>query len=357
MISFYPGPSQTVAELKTFLAEAADSGILTVNHRSSTFTDLYGQMVSLLREKLDIPSSYRIMTASSATECWEIIGQSFISLVSFHAFNGAFGQKWYEYRTKLSPNTLAYAFPIHRMLGIHAIEPLARQSSVICLTQNETSNGTQLKNRLLKKIRTRFQDAIICVDATSSMAGIRLDWLSADIWFASVQKCFGLPAGLAVLICSPRAIQKAQELLHQQHYNSLVAMAKMAEVRQTTHTPNVLNIFLLKKVMETREPIDKIAHKIKHRADKLYGSLIKMKYECLVADKRLRSDTVIAVKDKTERIAFLKKEALQHGFLLGNGYGKWKDNTLRIANFPAISDENMEALLRFFNIYSSYSNL
>ncbi|MCS6833471.1 MAG: aminotransferase class V-fold PLP-dependent enzyme, partial [Flammeovirgaceae bacterium] len=187
----------------------------------------------------------------------------------------------------------------------------------------------------------------ICVDATSSMAGIQLDWLSADIWFASVQKCFGLPAGLAVLICSPRAIQKAQELQHLQHYNSLVFMARMAEVYQTTYTPNVLNIFLLKKLMQTREPIDKVAHKIKQRADILYQTLLRMGYTCLIADRRLRSDTVIALKDHPEKITFLKKTALQEGFLLGNGYGKWKENTFRIANFPAISDEAMEKLLAF----------
>ncbi|MDW8288121.1 MAG: aminotransferase class V-fold PLP-dependent enzyme, partial [Flammeovirgaceae bacterium] len=187
----------------------------------------------------------------------------------------------------------------------------------------------------------------ICVDATSSMAGIQLDWLSADIWFASVQKCFGLPAGLAVLICSPRAIQKAQELQHLQHYNSLVFMARMAEVYQTTYTPNVLNIFLLKKLMQTREPIDKVAHKIKQRADKLCQTLLRMGYTCLIADRRLRSDTVIALKDHPEKITFLKKTALQEGFLLGNGYGKWKENTFRIANFPAISDEAMEKLLAF----------
>jgi phosphoserine aminotransferase len=57
---------------------------------------------------------------------------------------------------------------------------------------------------------SKIPDALIAVDATSSMAGVELDWQSADIWFASVQKCFGLPAGMAVMVCSPRALQYAE---------------------------------------------------------------------------------------------------------------------------------------------------
>ena len=35
----------------------------------------------------------------------------------------------------------------------------------------------------------------------------------------------------------------------------------------------------------------------------------------------------------------------------GNGYGAWQRNTFRIANFPAILDEEYEELKRFFLHY------
>ncbi|GAB4338057.1 MAG: alanine--glyoxylate aminotransferase family protein [Flammeovirgaceae bacterium] len=347
MLSFYPGPSKIYPQISSWMSEAVASGMLSVNHRSSTFTELYAQMVKTMREKLDVPSIYQIMVASSATECWEIIAESFITEISLHIFNGSFGEKWYEYRQKIAPNALKYEFPIHRMVGVNGIEAFANQSQLICLTQNETSNGTQISNRLLKKIRKRYPHALLCVDATSSMAGIELDWLSADIWFASVQKCFGLPAGMAVMICSQKALEKAQTLGHSNHYNSLIFMHEMAKKNQTPFTPNVLNIFLLNKVLQERKPIKQISHHLKKRADVLYESLMRMGYQILEADSRLRSDTVLTVKGKKEKIEEIKALAQKEGILLGNGYGKWKENTFRIANFPAITDEECEILMSF----------
>jgi len=107
MISFYPGPSQIYLQVKDFMLEAADSGILSANHRSPEFVDLSKECQQLIRKKLDIPSNYSIFYTSSATECWEIISESFIDASSLHIFNGAFGEKWYQYRKKIMPNAFA----------------------------------------------------------------------------------------------------------------------------------------------------------------------------------------------------------------------------------------------------------
>jgi hypothetical protein len=45
----------------------------------------------------------------------------------------------------------------------------------ICLTQNETSNGTQISNEIIGEFRTRNPQSLIAVDATSSRAGVALD--------------------------------------------------------------------------------------------------------------------------------------------------------------------------------------
>ena len=59
--------------------------------------------ITLLKEKLDIPKDYTIFFTSSATECWEILAQSLIVTRSFHIYNGAFGEKWYDYTLRLKP--------------------------------------------------------------------------------------------------------------------------------------------------------------------------------------------------------------------------------------------------------------
>lgn len=80
--------------------------------------------------------------------------------------------------------------------------------------------------------------------------------------------------------------------------------------------------------------------------------LIKNGYSPLIQNANVRSYTVLGVKDNPERIAQIKKGAKQQGLLLGNGYGNWKSNTFRIANFPAITEEEFEQLKDFLSKYS-----
>jgi len=348
MISFYPGPSKVVPELKGYLGEAYESGILQVNHRSPEFVALMKRTVALLHEKLDIPKQYRIFFTSSATECWEIVGESFLHRTSLHLYNGAFGEKWFQYRKKLMSNALSLPYHFNRLPSLNQLRQFT-DIGMLCLTQNETSNATQIRNRRISKLKKMFPNALTCVDATSSMAGQQLDWLAADIWFASVQKCFGLPAGLAVMVCSPRAVELAQSEGQNLHYNSLAFQAEMGEKFQTTYTPNMLNIFLLGKVMEARPPIAEVSKKLENRMVLFNEWLTHHGYQLLVGTARVRSFTLTAVKGKPEKVEAIKKAAKEKGLLLGNGYGIWKPNTFRVANFPAITDAELERLKGFLN--------
>ncbi|MBX2842083.1 MAG: aminotransferase class V-fold PLP-dependent enzyme [Flammeovirgaceae bacterium] len=350
MISFYPGPSKVYPQVKDFMAEAYDSGILSVNHRSLEFVEVSKKVIQLMQDKLNIPNEFTIFFTSSATECWEIIGQSFIDLYSFHLYNGAFGEKWMEYRKKLMPNASGLNFNPQKTIGINKLKQIVNPD-LICLTQNETSNATQVKNKTIGKIKKQFRDALICVDATSSLAGIELEWRNADIWYASVQKCFGLPAGLGVMICSKRAVNKAQELNNNQHYNSLPFLTEKMKDFQTTYTPNVLSIYLLMKVMEMVPNIEKVHNKTKARALEMNKFLIKNGYSPLIQNANVRSYTVLGVKDNPDRITQIKKAAKKAGLLLGNGYGNWKSNSFRIANFPAVTDEEFDQLKGFLSNY------
>ena len=145
MISFYPGPSRTYDEIPNYVKDAHRKGILSMNHRSEEFMALCQKTIKLLKEKLSIPSDYTIFFTSSATECWEIIAQSLISKTSFHYYNGSFGEKWFDYTKRLVPGATGISFEEEKILLIPANKT---DSNFICLTQNETSNGTELSPSL-----------------------------------------------------------------------------------------------------------------------------------------------------------------------------------------------------------------
>jgi phosphoserine aminotransferase len=347
MISFYPGPSRLYSRIPEFMQEACEKGVLSVNHRSPEFVEISRRLIHLFKEKLEVPQEYTLFFTSSATECWEIIAQSIIEEKSYHLFNGAFGEKWLEYTRKLHTKSAGKQFGLEEELdpGQFAVPA---DVELIAITQNETSNGTEVSNNSLSLYRQKYPEKLIAVDATSSMGGVFLDFQQADIWFASVQKCFGLPAGMAVMVCSPKAIQKALQLGENSHYNSMISMVERMNDFQTTYTPNVLNIFLLMKVLEMVPGIQETDRRIRAQAAHWYDLLKGLKEtELLVKKEGLRSGTVIAIKGTEELISKLKKEAKSAGLLLGNGYGNWKANTFRIANFPAIETEEFNKLKDF----------
>jgi len=192
----------------------------------------------------------------------------------------------------------------------------------------------------------------LAVDATSSMGGIYLDFNGADIWFASVQKCFGLPAGLGILVCSPAAVKRIKEQNEKDHYNSLMFMHEMMEKWQTPFTPNVLGIYLLKKVLKAREGIE-ITNKIICNRQEDWIKFFKGsdRLRMLIQNPEVHSRTVLAVSGDPQHIEKVKSNAKKKGLLLGEGYGTLKKDTFRIANFPAIKKKEIKELMKFLISY------
>ncbi|WP_210463769.1 aminotransferase class V-fold PLP-dependent enzyme [Rufibacter roseolus] len=349
MLNFYPGPSQVYPEVRDYLTMAYDEGILSIPHRGERFVQMMRDLVGLVRNRLNIPQDYYIFFTSSATECWEILAQSLTPHKSLHLYNGAFGEKWYQYAKRLRPDCYGQAFGLEEVLDVPNI-PVEDDTDLICVTQTETSNGTHVSMNTLLKLQNQFKDPLLAVDATSSMAGANLKFIRADIWFASVQKCFGLPAGMGVLVCSPRTIQRAKGLNDRRHYNSLVFLHEKMLNYQTAYTPNVLNLYLLKRVMEHRPLIKNIDQHLAQRAQDLYTFFEELtEMQLLVENPEVRSLTVVAVKGPDRWIAEAKRIAATQGITLGNGYGPWAKNTFRIANFPAIADSDYDVLRNFIS--------
>ena len=346
MISFYPGPSRVNDNIPKYVKDAYRKGVLSMNHRSPEFIELSKKTISLLKNRLNIPGDYTVFFTGSATECWEIIAQSLITKKSTHIYNGAFGEKWLDYTKRLKPSSQGYKFNLDQLPDPKKIN--FKTSEVICLTQNETSNGTQLTNEIISLIKKNNPTALIAVDATSSMAGIALEFKSADIWFASVQKCFGLPAGLGIMICSPAVIARAKKIGEAKHYNSLTFINDMMQKWQTPFTPNVLGIYLLKCVLKKMKNITMVDDKVRKRQKewlRFFNSSTNIRL--LPKNQNVLSSTVIAVKGKPNLIQKIKKKAKISGLILGEGYGELKVTTFRIANFPSLKRAEITKLMSF----------
>ncbi len=345
-LNFYPGPSKLYPQVKEILGQAYDSGILSCNHRSPEGMELISEAIQITKQHLNIPSDYHLYFTSSATECWEIVSQSLLRGKVQFLYNGAFGKKWFKYAV-LNPSSgsnlqlRGSRFEINQTIANIEIDP---DNDCICAVSNETSNGTQIANNELDTLRKNHPKALICLDATSGLGGRDFDIKNADVWFASTQKCFGLPAGLGLLIVSPRTIEKAIEINDKNYYNSLLFIHENFQKSQTHYTPNMLGIYTLKNLLTRLDNCKVIAKKNKIRASYIYQSISEIPHlQPLVNNPDSRSETVISClhPDPKALISTFKAK----GITLGKGYGEWLDTTFRIANFPAILDEEYQILL------------
>ena len=351
MISFYPGPSRVHDEIPKYVKDAFAAGIMSINHRSDDFVSMSEKTIKLLKQKLNIPRNYTVFFTSSATECWEIIAQSVVTDKSYHLYNGSFGQKWFDYTKRIHPLAEPLPFNVNEKLDPKKLI-FDLKEGIICVTQNETSNGTQVSNAIIRAIKKNNPSYLLAIDATSSMAGIDLDFKSADIWLASVQKCFGLPAGLGLMVCSPQAIERVKTINEKNHYNSLTFMTEMMDKWQTPFTPNVLGIYLLMRVLENTEAIKTTHDLIEERYNKWINFLKSRKnIRHFVSEEAVQSYTVIPVTADEQTIAAIKKSAKNEGILLGEGYGNYKPVTFRIANFPALKEKEIKTLMKFLEKY------
>lgn len=351
MITFAPGPSKVYDSLPIYLNDAYQEGILSANHRSSAFMKLYQETEQLMRTKLHMPDDYKLLFTSSATENWEIISQSIVERASFHIYSGSFGKKWIEFAKHILPASTGLKIEANQSIDVPSLQ-IGEEFDLFAITQNETANASQVPMSVIEAIKEQFPEKMIAVDTTSSMAGIELDFSLADIWYASVQKCFGLPAGLGILILSPKAIEKSERKGERGRYNSLSFMLENANGYQTHYTPNVLGIYLLNRVLKDIPSIQQIDATLRSRMSRLENCIAQTKtLRMLVDNADTRSTTVMAIAGTEELITQVKKDAEKVGMQMGGGYGPLKPTSFRIANFPAITDDEFDALLEFLKKY------
>ncbi|MFN8414956.1 MAG: aminotransferase class V-fold PLP-dependent enzyme [Cytophagaceae bacterium] len=348
MLNFYPGPSKLHASIEEDMQQALRSGILSMNHRSKAFSHLYQTTEIVAQEVFHLPSGYKVYFTSSATECWEIIAQSFPNYTFTHIYNGAFGNKWKQVSEALGRKVQANSYSFEEPIPA-SFYSSSQENSILCLTQVETSNGSCIPSSKFGSIRTNWK-GLIAVDATTSMAGVETDFSMADIWFASVQKCFGLPSGLAVLVVSPRVEETLKDVTSA-HYNDLKNIIANGQQFQTTHTPNILGIYLLKQRLAGLSMELPYARVVAQMND-INRFFEKSTFSPIISEKEYQSPTVLTLKASSEaelKDLFQRAEAAK--IILGKGYGEWKSNTFRIANFPAHTKEDIGQLISFFSAF------
>lgn len=347
---FTPGPTALYFTAEEHIKTALKTGICSTSHRGQQFKDIYKECSDNLRKLMDIPEDYHVLITSSANESWERIIQSCVKEESYHVSMGAFSQRFAQISTKLGRTAHELIVENGTVPDFDAIDvPATAELITICL--NESATGASFPMETIQAVREKYPDKLIAIDGVSGVPVLPVDFKMIDTLYFSVQKAFGLPAGLGIWIVNDRCLQKAEEMAAAGtvigSYHRLPEMVGRSRAFQTAETPNILGIYTLAKV--SADMLEKGLLAIRREID--YKSAILNRaieshpqLHHFVKNEVHRSKTVKVMQtdfDSSILIDFLKKKNVH----VGTGYGSYKSGQIRIANFPTHSKEQMEMLV------------
>lgn len=344
---FIPGPVKVNEDVLQQLARP------TVGHRGKEYAQLQEETVDMVRKVLFTEQNVFLST-SSASGIWEAAIRNCVGPDEkvLCTCCGAFSDKWASVARSCGGQVdelkVDWGKPV---LSEMIDEKLAGgKYAAITLVHNETSTGlTNPVDEIAEMMKEKYPDVLVLVDSVSGMVGLplRFDELGWDVAFASVQKAFAIPPGLAVAAVSDRALEKSKTIPNRGYYFNFELWAKSAAKNQTLVTPNIPHIMALNYQCQKllAEGMENVWARHKRMAE-FVRSWAKEKFE-LFCDEKYASNTLTAIKNTRGINVAQTISAIQekHNTIFGNGYGKLKEETFRIAHMGDITLDDLKELL------------
>ncbi len=339
-----PGPTEVSQQI---LQEQAR---FMIGHRSKDFTALYEGITNKLAKFFELTPEYKpTVTTSSGTLWFDIVGRSVVKNKALVCVNGAFSQRFGEIIRGCGKQADWIDIEWGKAAKPEAIAPKLESGEydtlVVC--QNETSTGVRSPvHEIGKMVRKDYPDVMFVIDSVSSLAGDKLipSEIGCDVIFASTQKCFALPPGLAVALVHDRAIERAKQVPNRGGYTDMAEIFEFEKKHQTPYTPNISLLYALDKRMDLllAETYNKVYQRHKDMAE--YTQAWAKKHFAMFPEEGYSSVTVSCVKNTQNKdVADLNKKLAEKGLNISNGYGKLADKTFRIGHMgewtlPEIKD-------------------
>jgi aspartate aminotransferase-like enzyme len=345
---FVPGPVDVAPEVLAAQAKPM------IPHRSKEFEALFKRTEEKARKVFY--TQYRVFQGTHSGSGMQEAGmRNFVQDTVLCCVNGAFAERWYqvavsngkqadrldvEWGMVVTPDRLADALK-------------KKHYEAVAIIHNETSTGAENPVKELAAVTHEVSpDTLVMVDAVSSLGGtlIDMDGWGIDYLLTSSQKCFALPPGLSLAAANDRAMKKAENVTNRGWYFDLVLMEKHRLKDSTPMTPVMPLIYALDVGLDRM-----LAEGLENRFAR-HAAMAKRTQSWAIehgmnpmSPEPYRSKTVSTIQNSHGwDISALNKFLLQRGMRIANGYGIWKDKTIRIAHMGEIQMNDVEALLAAF---------
>lgn len=332
---FLPGPTEVDLELREIMATPL------VGHRSAGFVAATQQVCAKLKSLFQT-TAHAAFETCPATALMEAAVRNLVPHggLTLHLAGGAFSERWAKisgYCGRKPESLTAPWGSAHDPQQLRERLQKGQKPAAVMITHNETSTGVlQPLRELAAVVRECAPDAMVCVDAVTSLAGADLpfDAWGIDIAFAGTQKCLALPPGLTVFALSERAMKAAANVPDRGFLFDFVRAVPETVSGKPLATPCVPLVFALLRQLERIEKETNAARFARHLAMRaaMQAWAQQNAIEPFVKSEAARSPTVSCFFASGRDVKAMAERASNAGYKIDQGYGDLKGKTFRIGH-------------------------
>jgi len=343
---FIPGPTNIPETLR----KACD--MPTIDHRSSLFPDILQPVLAGVKRVLKTETGAAIVFPGTGTGGWEAAISNTLSPGDkvLAADFGMFSAKWIEMCRRHGLEVQVVAAPWGAALPVAAFaEILAADTGheirAVLATHNETATGVRSDIAGLRAaMNAAGHPALLFVDGVSSIASMdfRMDDWGIDVAITGSQKGFMLPAGLAIVGVSQKAIAAMERAKLPRFYFDFRDMLAMNPGAGYPYTPVVglLNGLKVAIGMLEAEGLDAVFARHAHIADGVRAAVRAWGLPFCATAPETRSDTVTAIvlPEGIDGNSFVAHAETRYGTSFGAGLGAVSGKVFRIGHLGQLTE-------------------
>lgn len=343
---FIPGPTNMPESLR----KAVD--MPTLDHRSPLFGQILHPALEGVKRVLKSDTAKVFIFPSTGTGGWETALTNTLSAGDkvLAARNGMFSHRWIDMCQRHGLDVQIVETPWGAGLPADKYADILKADAnheikVVLATHNETATGVRSDIAAVRKaLDAANHPTMLFVDGVSSIASMdfRMDEWGVDIAVTGSQKGFMLPAGLAIVGFSPKAMAALETATLPRTFFDVRDMGNGYANNAYPYTPavgllNGLNEACKMLLDEGLENVFARHHRI---AEGVRQAVSAWGLELCAVSKDVQSDTVSAIRtpEGFNATDIVTHAANKYGVAFGVGLGEVAGKVFRIGHLGSLTD-------------------
>lgn len=346
---FIPGPTN----IPDVIRKACD--MPTIDHRSSLFAQFFVPAIEGVRKILKTTTGEVILFPSTGTGGWEAALSNTLSAgdTVLAARHGMFSHRWIDMCLRHGLDVQVIEAPWGAGAPVAAFEAALRADTghrikAVLVTHNETATGVKSDIAGVRRaLDAAGHPALLYVDGVSSIGSMdfRMDEWGVDLAIAGSQKGFMLPAGLAIVGISPKAIAAMDSAKLPRTFFDFRDMRNSYANGGFPYTPPVglINGLATSVGMLLDEGLDDVFARHHRLAEGVRHAIAAWGMTPCAHSIDLYSDTVTAVvvPEGFNGTDVVNVAATKYGVAFGVGLGEVAGKVFRIGHLGSLTDVMM----------------